>query len=494
LSGFVNISTDSINVNGKLNAGGYFDSYWTFEYPQDTTTIKEERWYDNGFLLALIKVNKKSSDTLEYIIYDRIMDNLEKLKSLPNQQNFKMSDDWFGVEFNLGYHDDDPKRTNQMRGNQILMDQLNFISKTLQPFRNNDQIHLKLTRKFEFTLTAAQDSLLLQLMNQMVNLNNKINNLITKPSFLLRKDNSNTLSSAYNKLIKITNKISKINEITDSIQAGAFKYKYMSDHYNDSMTNLNVLDTFTFVIGKDIIEDTLVVKKQIDYKNSIIEDLYEYAVELDQISAILETKIKDQLDKYESQERIDSLDHQIALLENEVVAQFELNDENLNLGEKFQQKLYNSIKEKFINELKAKYLNNHLDEQNLMSIGNQLICYYDFLRVNVEAIKIAGELKSYWNDSLFTTLVDNPFDTRKLETKILPGVQNSATILLNHYANQMLNAKNCEQLSVEMNKILELKERVEVLAKSHKNAIVLQYDKVLRRERVPLRIERILKL
>ncbi|WP_026999965.1 hypothetical protein [Eisenibacter elegans] len=119
---------------------------------------------------------------------------------------------------------------------------------------------------------------------------------------------------------------------------------------------------------------------------------------------------------------------------------------------------------------------------------------YTFLDSNQSYLDRVGSMAKHWNDSLFTIYRDNPFDFRKLETKISEGLQNASNILLRYYANQLLNAKSCEQIKDELNKIIRLNNRVEYLVKNPELDNVQQLNKVLRRERVPNRIGILLEL
>ncbi|MFN6946952.1 MAG: hypothetical protein ACK4ND_18560, partial [Cytophagaceae bacterium] len=200
---------------------------------------------------------------------------------------------------------------------------------------------------------------------------------------------------------------------------------------------------------------------------------------------------------YDNQDRIDSLDriitrYEVVLSEKYSEKARYANENPANVP--FSYKVLFSVDERIVKDLKTKYINNSLPQQEMISLGNNIICYYAFHNEHKANLDKIGGLKKYWNDSLFTIYRDNPFDFRKLETKILEGVQNASNILLTYYANQLLNAKTCEQLSGELKKINRLNERVRYLVKNQESEKVQQLNKALRRERVPVRIERILEL
>jgi hypothetical protein len=494
LVGEISIIDQDLKFEGTLNESGFFDGPFYISYNSDSIKIDESRVYNNGFLLSIVKVNSDSKDTIEVVTYDKVYEDLLNLKNPSRTINYRISDDWFGVTFNHGYSDNDRRLSSQQRGNEILEKKIQFLNQTLAPFLHDKKIELKLTRKFEFVQSELEDSILYNLDFELDLIKVRVNDLLSKPNLILRKLNSPSLTNTHVKLMNLSTKVEKLIAVVDSIRGGEFKYISLTDYYKMGINELRPSDTLYYVFNKDTLYDVMSVGYEIDFKNNLIADFYQYTLGIQKLYENLAASIGKELENYESQERIDSLDRMIAATEEMVQQQFSQNEASLSLGDQFQLKLYTSLKEKFIDGLKNRYLNNKLEEIELMQTGSQLICFYNFLIDYGDKIRHTGGLKQHWNDSLFTTLIDNPFDTRKLESKILPGVQNSATILLNHYANQMLNAKSCDQLKNEIDKIYGLQERVEVLVKSYTNATVQQYDKVLRREKVPTRIERILKL
>jgi hypothetical protein len=495
------ISVDGIEIKGKTDINGFLDGVVFLKYgiDGDGVSIIETRKYQNGFLLELEKRNETTDEQLVKIIYEDVIRILSQIENQEENLDFKVSDKYFGLKFNLGYQQSDKRIVEQSQGNKVIDKYIHLFDSihNNHSVEVNKNIILKFTSRFKYLYDVEEDSLVAHYSNENIILNEKINETLNRPNVVLRKNNSDTLFQQYQILKHIKSKSDTIQQVFDKITSGYFNYRSRNKYYANGIPGLNESDSIVYFFRDDTLSLPFSFNQRIINSDSLIYQMGNYikALKLKADSTIL--NLSKSLTIYENQEKIDSLDRVISSLESSINKKYaktsRLEEDDLSKAP-FSYKVLHSLNERFLSSLKDKYLNNSLPQDEMIALGSSLICYYTFLDSNKFYLDKVDNMQKHWNDSLFTIYRDNPFDFRKLETKILEGVQNASNILLQHYANQLLNAKSCEQIKVELNKIIRLNKRVEFLVKNQELDNVQQLNKALRRERVANRIERLLEL
>jgi hypothetical protein len=500
LVGIFNFSINDVTIKGQTNTDGFLDGIIQLTYNQDNDKIFEKRKYKNGFLLELEKRNLTQNETIINLIYEEVYEGLEKIERNEQNLNFKVSEKYFGLNFNLGYNSDDVRIKEQLNGNNILNEYFylfDSINNLQSRYPKTHQTKLKLTKRFHFIYDATDDSVASELSSKLLVLKAELNGFLNKPNLILRKNNSDNLYLQYEVLKHINSKVLIIEKVLDKITDGFFDYMYRNKYYENGIEGLNNLDTITYFFKNTQYSKPFKISYLINNSDSLLENIETYLSLLKLKTEETINNVRASIITYENQDVIDSLDRLISQGE-EMITNLYPNLDQIRKEEQskipFSYKLLISLNERTVNQLKSKYLNNSLPQNEMIALGNDLTCYNSFLIDNKSYLDRIGNMKKFWNDSLFTRYRDNPFDNRKLETKILEGVQNSANILLTHYATLLLNAKSCEQLATEIKKIEKLNERIKYLVKNQDSENVQQLNRALRRERVPSRIERILEL
>jgi len=499
LKGKFFLTTDNIMIEGKTDAAGYLDGILKIDYVKDSVLISELRAYQHGFLTRLSKLNKKNNDTIHSILFNEVTQKLTDLKKNETKLNFKISNDWSGIYFNLGYQSHNPKISAQEHANQLIDETFKLFDSIYSfiPSSKMNTAILKLTRSFEFSYLEDKNYDLIELKNQVKKTYQEVTTIIDKPILQLRKNNSDSLLQEFKTIQIIQEKLDTLYTVLRRIEEGYFKHLNRYRYYSQGVPGLSepVTANYMYKNEKKVLQFNL--DNAITTPDSLPLQLAACYNELKAKFSLSALKINQSLSLFEDQEKIMQLDNTIAELDLLLpefypdIDKFLVEDQN---NTPFEYKLYHSIFTRLINPLKTKYLNNGLTLEETISIGNTVVCYQQFLADNKDQLDDIKDLKKHWNDSLFTHYQDNPFDYRMLEVKILDGTQNAANHLLKYYANQMLNAKNCEQLNQNLQKIVKLDERVKYLTSKLDNKNVVQLDKILRKERVPIRIERILEL
>jgi regulator of RNase E activity RraB len=493
------ISIDGIEIKGKTDKNGFLNGVLILKYSFEGVSIIETRKYQNGFLLEIEKRNETTDEQLVKIIYDDVIRMLYQIENQIENLNFKVSDKFFGLKFNLGYQQSDKRIVEQKQGNKVIEKYIHLFdsihnSHSVEVSKNSI---IKFTSRFNYLYDFEEDSLVALFSNENIILNEKINETLNRPSVLLRKNNSDILFQQYQILKHIKSKSDTLQQVFDKITSGYFNYRSRNKYFSNGIPGLNESDTIVYFLSEDTLSLPFNFTQYITTSDSLIYQMGYYIEALKQKSNSTISKLNESLTIYENQEKIDSLDRVISSLESSIYKKYAETSnfvgEDLSKAP-FSIKVFQSLNERFLSSLKNKYLKNSLPQEEMISMGNSLICFYTFLDSNKSFLDRVSNMQKHWNDSLFTIYRDNPFDFRKIETKILEGVQNASNILLRHYANQLLNAKTCEQINVELNKIIRLNKRVEFLVKNQELDNVQQLNKVLRRERVANRIERLLEL
>ncbi len=497
--GAFEISIDKIKIKGKTNKQGFLDGTVLLKYHIKNDSIIETRKYQDGFLLEIEKRNASTNELLVKLIYEDIIKKLSQIKKQEDNLDFKISDKFFGLEFNVGYQNFDNRLIEQFDGNKILQKYLSLFDSihNNNTSENTKKSIFKFTRRFKYMYNTEEDSLVSHLSKENNILNDSINEILNSPNVVFRAESSDTLFKQYQVLKHVKSKSDTLQKVFEKITTGFFDYRSRNQFYYNGIPGLAEFDTIKYFLKGDTISLPFNFNHRITSSDNIIYQISNYLQALQEKANSTMSNLSKSLKIYENQEIIDSLDRVLSSLQSSINEKYSeaSNFKDIeNSKVSFSIKVYHSLHERILSGIKKKYINNSLSQEKMIELGNTLICYYAFLDSNKAYLDRIDNMHKYWNDSLFTVYRDNPFDFRKLQTKILEGVQNASNILLNHYANQLLNAKTCEQINNELNKIILLNNRVEFLVKNMELDIVQKLNRALRRERVPSRIERLLEL
>lgn len=492
LKGAFSFSENGIVIHGQTDANGFLDGELTMEY----AGLTEHRKYQAGFLLRLSKISHATKDTLTHIEFKDVENKLAMLNTNRSDINYKISNEWFGAKFNLGYRAKDKKIQEQEQGNTILYNYLTLFDSVYIGLNasSHTKTIFKLTRRFEFVYPSYEDSLLANLHPAVENLKEHITYFLERPNLVLRKNNSDTLYTHYETIHLLKKRIEFVEQVLDRIKSDYFKYILRHRYYENGIKELGESDTLRFEFGGNEYKVPVLFAMPVVSADSLIMQLTNTVAEIDEIFRQKSALINRSLATYENQDRIDSLDNKITELDYQLIRKYP--DHKITESDKntLAIRSFFMVNEEFLSPLKKQYLKNGSTQNATILLGEKIICYQSFLNNNKNFIDSIGILQQLWNDSLFTVYRENPFYFRKLETQILGGTQNAVNILLKEYLTQMLNAKSCQQLNETLDKIRQLDSRVKYLVNRQDNAKVQQLDKSLRRERVPGRIERILEL
>ena len=490
---------DGRYAKGSINDHGYFDGTVEFGYKLNGVNVVESRTYTDGFLLSLKITDKEQNETIDFVTYNDVIDKLDSLKVAPSDLNFKVSNRWFGVQFNLGYQTFDPKLQLQQQGNALLTSHLTTFDSLHSSFLGHDTTRsiLKLTRRFEFVYPTGDDSLAQYLTSLLDDKRAELQALLNRPSLQMRAVNNDTTYINYQILKHIDKKQLLVKDVLKKINSGYFNFRFRDKYYEEGVPGLNRPDTLVIGVNDSEYKISFVTTHRVDKPNPLLRQMENYLIELNEIQDRYMSSVLASMQIFEKQDIIDSLDRLIAAQDTILIQLYSKREayaKSTPDDMSFSYKMYFSAQEQILEDLRRKYLSNGMDQKEMIRSGSEISCVNAFLIDNKMMLNRMDGILEYWSDSLFTVYRDNPFDYRPLETNILEGVESASRILLRSYANELLNSNSCEEQQSVMQKIKGLEKRVKYLVRNSQSQNVVQLNRTLRRERVPARIERILEI
>lgn len=488
-NGFLN------TVKGNFDKKGFFDGNLELKYKINGEFFQEIRVYDNGFLKTLKIFNSKDNSLLVDMVYDDVYHKLDQLKNKLNAE-FEISEQGFGVFFNVGYNSFDPKLTLQENGNKILTDVFDLI----EAWNNFDQSDIKLgfnlTKRFKIAYPKNDSITLANIQKKNDTLLKLTENFISKPRMILNKQKSYLLTEAFHYLKKSNEKLYAIDSVIQKNNGGFFDFISRDDYYAEGIPGLQVKDSLEFIFETDEFKIPFEDSLRITSNNNLLDHILSYIEFLDPKIQKLISFSYNELQVYDQAAYIDTLDQKIV----SNLAQYDslyLPKREIYVNQDFENKplYYNLLDATYvmlISNLNKKYIAEK-DLTKKKQIADELLCIMDFFIYNDVQLSMLEKFDERVN-RIFTRSAENPFYERELENKIYPNInRKSREVLFKSYINSMLRANSCQELIQPYRKIMQLEEKLQKLSNQNDKS-VQDIDRVLRRENLPSRIERVLGL
>jgi hypothetical protein len=486
-------------VAGRANEDGFLDGPLTLRYmlPGSSMTIVETRLYSDGFLLQVTRSDAKQDTLIEQVVFDDVAQALDRLRNEQQATDYKASTLGFGLVFNNGYASSDRRRTIQEAGNDLLRLALGAFDDWDALFRDTLAAPVyNLTRRFQFRYPEYEDSL-----GQVIKLKaglaiQSIDSLLKMPKLQLRKENSDELEFVYAFSLHVKGKVERILEAVERTASGYFDFRRRDSYYPEGIEGLNRPDTIHYTFKGKPTQRPFREGKLIDSPHTLFLDMNEFLDSLELKMGRRREMVEAELESFENQDFVDSLDAVIIQLSAQVAAAYDSTIVQARDAADipFHHKLHQSFQERLIRPNRSAYLANSASFEETVTRAQELICVLGFLVENEDDLVRVENLNQQWDSEVFTIYRENPFDFRQFEAKILPGIREASTILLRHYATNLLNVRNCKEAHVGLDDIKRLEERVLYFRNNYQNRNILLIDRSLRRERVPARIIRIMNL
>lgn len=491
---FKNSNADGdIEIKGQLNKDGFLDGRMLLSYSRFSVRYSETRTYENGFLRKIEIKDLESNSIVNTVSYKDVDTKLSELKNLKDT-SFKISENGFGIEFNVGYDSSNPKLSIQRYGNLLFNEFVQLIQLFELENEESESIQFNLTRRFKLVYPERDVQLLDKLTSKNTELIELTSDFLNNPRLILNKSKSRKLTESFHMLEMAHQKLQIIDTVVQKSHEGYFDFISRDLFYKDGLPGLTVVDTLRYSYDKKDYKIIFPFDKVISNNQNFLSNLLDYSQGLQKlIDENIEFSRKELL-VFEQESQVEALDERI-------VNKLKIIDSiYLPLKESWQTKEfkdrpihYNLLDvhlNGLINETNKKYLNEKTFQKKI-ELGEELNCLLDFFIDSENEIK---ELDQFSNriDRMFTIFRDNPFLDRKMETKIYGNInRKSREILVPEYINGMLRSKNCQDLILNFRKLMLLEDRLAELVEKN-DASVQEIDRYVRRENMPQRIERIL--
>jgi hypothetical protein len=492
---------NNVFIDAQLTEEGFFHGEMNLKYLDSTQNkkIHEKRQYENGFLTRLEKTVQGEEKPFVKIVYLDIEEKLGELSQNESSLNFEVADSSFGLLFNNGYQQDDERLIGQKEGNNAIQVFLDAFEKYIKDCPN-EQIKpvYKFTKRLHYTYPEEDQKKIAELTNKVGAQCSLYEKFIGNASYKLYKEKSDSLTEAIAFVKRANEKCNILLKELNRMSSTFFDHEYRNNYYKKGITGLDQQKNYQYINSKgDTIVKSFEIGVRIDSYDELFSKIEEYSYNLNNLVSKYKEVANKQIKLFSRQATIDSLDQEI-VTNNEVLDSLYKSapkpESNFDFNElPFTQQIYMVHYHKTIRDIKEKYLNAE-EFESKKRLGEDFICFQSSLIDNHERYnKITRNQKAL--DSTFTIYKEHPFDNRLFESPVLGNIkEKGGRRLFYFYTEELFRTSDCGKIEKIMVKIETLQARLEEISRDLENEEYIRINRLLRRESVPNRIERLLGL
>lgn len=494
---------DRIEIQMHLDDQGFIDGELTLSYLNSNyAKVIEIRQYDHGFLLRIDYYSEKSSEPYHSVVYDDIISKLDSINNnIPGLKYQISSGKGFGIDFNNGYvseEDIKQKLNPQLKGNKIIEEFLALFTPFIDETLNEQELPTyNFTKRIRYFYPDDERKELERIQPELNQLCEELSSFINEPRNKLYKEKSEQLAQSIAFMTLANKKCQLLQSEINELLSEKYDYVYRPNFYANGIEGLNKVDTVYY--RKPDRDSTFLLfdvgVKIYDY-HQLIPKIGEYVDKLISMTTDYKSIANDKVKRFKEQDEIDRIEHEM-ISNQEITDSLYNNFERLNQigfdNLSFEDKIFYVHYKEHIAPLKDAYLSTtNFDEK--VKLGTKVNCYLSTLIDQHKSLVVLGQKREKL-DSLFTVYEENPFDDRKFESKILGNIRyKGGEILFRHYIEELLKTNQCDLIPEKIERLTILFTRLEEFVKNHKSEEVIGINRLVRRETVPNRIERILNL
>lgn len=498
LVGLESNSKDYLDSRIRLTEDGYLDGEIVLLYTAKAhdQRIREVRTYDNGFLLRLEKYFETADMPYLVVQYDDIVSMLDTVES---HKKLNISEKGFGLWFDNGYSSSNEKYSAQGPGNSAIRSFIDQFMVILPD--SSDEIRMpdfRFTRRFVFEY-PEDDQLWFEKVKQLNDsLCDQIEALRSSPGLRLYSEDSPNIRLALRYAEIAMDRCTNVRQLVKRHENDEFKYRSRDEYFKEGVLGLSAPDSVTATTAAG---DTLVgrfpFENLVAGPDDLFQRVYAYLNELSKLFKDVEALALQRIQRYSQQDVIDSLDSEIYFSEQRVDSLLAglrkgLSDSDFEQMS-FQERVFMVLTRNQIAQQRKSYLQSEEFDDKLEA-GKSVMCFNEFLINNANRVQQASQERKFV-DSLFTIYEEHPFDTRLFESRILGNIrEKGGKVLFREYERELLRANTCEEAQMALDRIEALQQLLRKIVRNHESSEVIQLNRVLRRESVPARIERLLGL
>lgn len=494
------VEGNSLFIQGNCNKNGYLDGQLRLEYSKDSLLLKEERIYKNGILLSLIQLNKISADTLLSLDYECTASQNVGNTILPT--NTPSTNYNFGLMFDNGYKEDDPKLSMQLEGNERMGAVFQLFSNYTN-IQYESEVIFPSTNRFRYQYPYQYDSLFKEISHQSDALISKINHQLTVPRLLLIKEKSDTLAFYFAYLNQTYKLLQSVSSLANDFLEGEFEYRNMCNYYPDGLSFLLSIEPLVFTIGnrtKEIPYPTIELSSYCEHFPQQLDSFLHFHTAYFHSISNFASK---ELQYIKENDKLDSLEAVIVSGRTKLIETYTdllsseypplLTEKNIRKSNSSSLDIvYARMGEKKVNELSEAYIESSEFETKWQIAKRLIEVIYTLLDIR-DSIVFIQQMPAKL-DSAFTRYIPNPFDNRMAESKFKQNIYHKGALVLFDYYNiklkQTESPLECKEIIKE---IYRLYHRLLELSEDDSEDIE-RLNRRLKKESVPERIKRLLNL
>lgn len=311
---------EPFKVEGKFDDDGFLHGQWRFTYNVDSLKVEERRNYENGFLLNLLKTS--GNDTLQYIVYDDVINKLKLLDNQPNAAGIKKSGQAFPLLFDQGYHPTDEKISAQKDANFLLQKKLAQMLVLDTSVSKNKPLLLRTTR-FQFPVSDSfkKERRLAQVYTDSIK--SLIHTASIDNFFEINRQKTDSMAWIYNYFQLVDKKVKSLDTALVLMKDDDFQYINKSIFFNNYMRFLNEADTIYYQYSD---EEKV---KLIDYQYYEVNDISQLNLYIKEHLFLVDSLaiyVNSELDKTMRSMKLEQLDLNILAAKAQVDSVFQQYD------------------------------------------------------------------------------------------------------------------------------------------------------------------------
>ncbi len=452
------------SINGRCTGSGLMDSLWTFEYMRDSLKILEHRYYDDGFLVEVAKLtNNGDRDTL---FSQRYKETASKLNIIKNGGTslFKVSERDFDLDYIAAFDVTDKRYLTQTHANGYLKE----IMEDLTLFSTEDYYQDGLavlypikTKRFEFAITASDDSVRKELAVKYKELLEVIAAATGSTTIDLNKRRTDTLYFANVYVDMLDSLLWRLSYPIGRIISDEFKY-FDTDGYSKSHP-FDFMNTDSLVVNTG--DSTFVIQYNfnagLDDAESLVERMYHYIDQMNGQASRYLAVINDQLAQLQIGDDLAALQIEIVDKHQALLSQFK----RINYYSKEERELYRAVRKTFLEDQFEQFATAYSRDDFEAGKVDKANEYMEILDNLGDQIRPLGSV--YRNqsilDSLYQEEVFNPFTYTSYSRRVKEDVFNKGNQLFAHYVDALKSATSYSEITYWLGRIEKLQNKLEQL-------------------------------
>lgn len=461
------------SIKGHTTEDGLMDSLWVFKYMRDTLRIDENRYYQEGFLTEIVKIEgSRGVDTLFHKVYHPTKAKLGMLKN-GGTSLFKVSERDFGMDFVSGFDERDVRYKTQLHGNNYLKEIFEHLTRfSTRKYYGPDgsEINWPLkTKRFEFATLPVDDTLRIRIQKNYGELSTIVEDVLSSNTFGLNRKRTDSLYYANQYFTMIDSLINRLASMVDKTVSDDYKYFDAFSYARETSFDFMTTDTLQFDYdGKSysIFED---FNRGLSRESSLLERIDQYVALLLARAREMRNVVNDQMKQIKIGEELQELQSQIITEREELLSEFK----KVKHFSKEDKAMFNALKKTFLEDQFEQFTDDYSREELEAGKVDKALEYIETLDELRKLLRPLGSV--YRNqsilDSLYMEEVFNPFTYTSYSRRVKEDLFKKSNTLFDFYVQSLKTETDYQKLTWWIGKIEALQKRLEYIRARDTRAI-----------------------